>query len=89
MSALDSLHDYALAAFFARLESVPDANQSELARLLERAKPLRENLLRVADGLAGFGPARGEPLVSKGVELGGTSPSAQLGLPGTNRFTSE
>lgn len=53
--ALDSLHDYALAAFFAHLESVPDANQSELARLLERAKPLRENLLKVADALAGFG----------------------------------
>lgn len=55
VKALDSLQDYALAAFFAHLESVPDASQSELAALIERAKPLRENLLRVADGLAAFG----------------------------------
>lgn len=55
LKALDSLQDYALAAFFAHLESVPDASQSELARLLERARPLRESLLKVADGLAGFG----------------------------------
>lgn len=55
IQALDSLHDYALAAFFAHLEMAPDASQGELARLLEQARPLRENLLRVAEGLAGFG----------------------------------
>lgn len=55
VKALDTLHDYALAAFFAHLESVPATSQTELAGLLERAKPLRENLLRVADGLSSFG----------------------------------
>lgn len=53
--ALDSLHDYALAAFFAHLESAPDVDQKELGQLLEQARPLRENLLRVAEGLAAFG----------------------------------
>ncbi len=53
--ALDSLQDYALAAFFAHLETAPDTSQSELARLLTQARPLRENLLKVAEGLAGFG----------------------------------
>lgn len=52
--ALDSLHHYALAAFFAHLESAPDVNQRELGQLLEQARPLRENLLRVAEGLAAF-----------------------------------
>jgi hypothetical protein len=53
--ALDSLHDYALAAFFAHLESAPDVNQKELGPLLEQARPMRENLLKVAEGLAGYG----------------------------------
>jgi hypothetical protein len=55
VKALDSLNDYALAAFYAHLESAPDSSQSELAALLERARPLRENLLKVAEALAGFG----------------------------------
>lgn len=55
MRALDKLQDYALAAFFAHLQSVPDTSQRELGPLLERARPLRENLLKTAEALAGFG----------------------------------
>lgn len=53
--ALDSLHDYALAAFFAHLESAPEVNQKELGQLLEQARPMRESLLKVAESLATFG----------------------------------
>ncbi len=55
VQALDSLRDRALAAFFAHLRALPEAQDSEVVLLLERARPLRENLLRVAESLAGFG----------------------------------
>lgn len=53
--ALAQLPDYALGALYAHLQSMAVLSDNELASLIERAKPLRENLLLVAEGLVGFG----------------------------------
>lgn len=52
--ALDGLEDYALASFFSQLQASAEVSQKELMALLERARPVRENLLKVAEALVGF-----------------------------------
>lgn len=52
---LDTLQDYALAAFYAHIRSLPGASEKEVAALLERGKPIRESLLDVAETLVRFG----------------------------------
>ncbi len=53
--ALDSLEDYAMASFFAQLQLMPDGTTDDVARLLVEGRPVRENLLKVAEALASFG----------------------------------
>jgi hypothetical protein len=55
LRALDSLEDYALAAVFAQLQSSPAGDTEPAQLLLERARPLRANLLNAARLLASFG----------------------------------
>jgi hypothetical protein len=55
LRALGALEDYAFAAVFAHLQTLPEATTKELSALVERARPLRENLLKVAESLASFG----------------------------------
>lgn len=52
---VDTLQDYAMAAFYAHIRSVPDASDNEVTQLLERGKPVREQLLSIAEGLVAFG----------------------------------
>jgi hypothetical protein len=51
---LDHLEDCALAAFYADIRALPDANEKETQQLLERGKPIRAKLLTIAEGLADF-----------------------------------
>jgi hypothetical protein len=55
VGALNNLQDYAMAAFYAHLRAMPGGNDKEVLQLLERGKPIRENLLAIATGLVGFG----------------------------------
>lgn len=49
---IDRLGTYALAAWYAHLLALPEVAESELAALLEQARPLREDMLLSAELLA-------------------------------------
>lgn len=52
---VDMLQDYAMAAFYAHVRTLPGSTEKEVLQLLERGKPIRENLLKVAEAFVGFG----------------------------------
>lgn len=55
LDKLDRLEDYAMAAFYADVRSLPTTTESEVQRVLERGRPMRNKLLDVAEGLVAFG----------------------------------
>jgi len=52
VSCIDRLGTFALAAWYAHLLALPEVASSQLAALLEEAKPLREDMLLAAELLA-------------------------------------
>jgi hypothetical protein len=58
------LQDYALAAFYAHLRSVPDTAEKEIPVLMERGRPIRENLLVMAEALVAFKIFNGDLVAS-------------------------
>jgi hypothetical protein len=54
LQTLDKLQDYAMAAFYAHLRALPSGTDKEVLELLERGKPIREQLLVIAEGLVSF-----------------------------------
>lgn len=52
---LDTLQDHAMAALYAHIRATPAVSEKEAQTMLERGKPIREQLLAVAEGLTTFG----------------------------------
>jgi hypothetical protein len=63
-AALDKLQDLALAAIYAHVRSTETISDKEVPGLIERASPIRENLLYTAQALVGFKVFAAEPVAA-------------------------